>query len=221
MRIRHFIAWGVLLTAGSIVILCRNPTLNPADFFDRTFEEYKNGFAANGIYRNTKPKKKHFLTMQWFYCRGRMAWPWKNAPNNHEKDVQAESHFDFSELDRVCWLLWLDEGGAGNCFWLLTQRQQLLIILTRSQKEKRIDSELVSSLPATPPLETRSVLTLALDGRLVTQEPLTWASQPGESRDQRTWRSSTSSSGTWTRTRTTRHTVRTQRLSILAPIGGV
>ena len=57
MRIRYFIARGVLLTAGSIVILCRNPTLNPADFFDRTFEEYKNGFAANGICRNTKHKK--------------------------------------------------------------------------------------------------------------------------------------------------------------------
>ena len=39
------------------MILCRNPTLNPADFFDRTFEEYKNGFAANGICRNTKHKK--------------------------------------------------------------------------------------------------------------------------------------------------------------------
>ena len=59
-----------------------------------------------------------------------------------------------------------------------------LIILTRSRKEKRIDSELVSSSPATPPLETPSVLTLALDGRLVTQEPPTWASQPSETRDQ-------------------------------------
>ena len=152
-----------------------------------------------------------------------MAWPWKDAPNHLKKDVQAENHSNCSELDRVCWLLWLDEGrwGFRNCFLLFTQRQQLLIILTRSRKEKRIDWELVSSLPATPPLETRSVLTLVLDGRLATQEPLTWASQPGESRDQRTWRSSTSSSGTWTRTRTTRRTVRTQRLSILAPTAGV
>ena len=42
-----------ILIAGSIVILCRNPTLNPGDFFDRSFEEYKNGFANHGICRNT------------------------------------------------------------------------------------------------------------------------------------------------------------------------
>ena len=30
-------------------MLCRNPTLNQGDFFDKTFEEYKDGFAANGI----------------------------------------------------------------------------------------------------------------------------------------------------------------------------
>ena len=42
-----------VLIAGSIVILCRNPTLNPGDFFDRSFEEYKNGFANHGISRNT------------------------------------------------------------------------------------------------------------------------------------------------------------------------
>ena len=39
-----------VLIAGSIVFLCRNPTLNPGDFFDRSFEEYKNGFANHGIY---------------------------------------------------------------------------------------------------------------------------------------------------------------------------
>ena len=37
------------LSSGSILMLCRNPTLNPKDFFDKEFEEYKNGFAANGI----------------------------------------------------------------------------------------------------------------------------------------------------------------------------
>ena len=38
----------VHLFAGSIVFLCRNPSLNRGAYFDRTFEEYKNGFAANG-----------------------------------------------------------------------------------------------------------------------------------------------------------------------------
>ena len=37
------------LCSGSIVMLCRNSTLNQKDFFDKEFEEYKNGFAANGI----------------------------------------------------------------------------------------------------------------------------------------------------------------------------
>ena len=49
-----------------------------------------------------------------------MAWPWKDAPNHLKKDVQAENHFDFSELDRVCWLLWLDEGGMGISKLFLT-----------------------------------------------------------------------------------------------------
>ena len=35
--------------SGSIVMLCRNPTLNPGFYFDKTFEEYKKGFHANGI----------------------------------------------------------------------------------------------------------------------------------------------------------------------------
>ena len=42
-----------LLYSGSIVMLCRNPTLNQGDFFDKTFEEYKNGFAANGNFVST------------------------------------------------------------------------------------------------------------------------------------------------------------------------
>ena len=35
--------------SGSIVMLCRNPTLNPGFYFDKTFDEYKKGFHANGI----------------------------------------------------------------------------------------------------------------------------------------------------------------------------
>ena len=34
--------------SGSIVMLCRNPALNPKSYFDKTFEEYKKGFHANG-----------------------------------------------------------------------------------------------------------------------------------------------------------------------------
>merc|ERR1712025_941754 len=33
---------------GSIVMLCRNPTLNRGFYFDKTFEEYKKGFHKNG-----------------------------------------------------------------------------------------------------------------------------------------------------------------------------
>ena len=39
-----------------------------------------------------------------------MAWPWKAPPNNLEKVVQAEGYTDSTELDSICWLLWLDEG---------------------------------------------------------------------------------------------------------------
>ena len=208
-----------ILIAGSIVILCRNPTLNPADFFDRTFEEYKNGFAANGICR--KRTRQAFSNDDSITGEG-----WLGLEKMHQITSKKMYRLKITLTARnwteyVGYYDWMKVGwGFRNCFWLFTERQQLLIILTRSRKEKRIDSELVSSLPATPPLETRSALTLALDGRLVTQEPPTWASQPSETRDQRTWWSSTSSSGTWTRTRTTRRTVRTQRLSIPAPTGG-
>ena len=41
--------WPNSLYSGSIVMLCRNPTLNRGAFFDKSFEEYKNGFTANGI----------------------------------------------------------------------------------------------------------------------------------------------------------------------------
>jgi len=33
---------------GSIVMLCRSPVLNTRGFFDKTFKEYKKGFAGNG-----------------------------------------------------------------------------------------------------------------------------------------------------------------------------
>ena len=38
----------LLLDLDSVVMLKRDPTLNPRYYFDKTFTEYKNGFEANG-----------------------------------------------------------------------------------------------------------------------------------------------------------------------------
>ena len=159
-----------LLSAGSIVILCRNPTLNPADFFDRTFEEYKNGFAANGICR--KRTRQAFSNDDSITGEG-----WLGLEKMHQITSKKMYRLKITLTARnwteyVGYYDWMKVGWGFETVFDCSPRgnNSCLIILTRSRKEKRIDSELVSSSPATPPLEMLSVLTLALDGRLVTQE---------------------------------------------------
>ena len=114
-----------LLSAGSIVILCRNPTLNPADFFDRTFEEYKNGFAANGICR--KRTRQAFSNDDSITGEG-----WLGLEKMHQITSKKMYRLKITLTARnwteyVGYYDWMKVGwGFRNCFWLFTERQQLL-----------------------------------------------------------------------------------------------
>ena len=114
-----------------------------------------------------------------------MAWPWKVAQDHQEKVVQAENHFDLSELDQVWCLLWLGEGGWEIPVQLQKKYQlwnvkTFSINLLRWGKEKATNSEWVSSSASTPPLATRSVPTRVLGIWPGTQGRQTWSSPPSE-----------------------------------------
>ena len=121
--------WPNSLYSGSIVMLCRNPTLNSRDFFDKTFEEYKNGFAANGNFVSTMLYQtmwrwirqcntlwdnltlyqtlQHFVR-EWItlsenalLCRGGLAWTWKTAPAHKEWNVSTQGFAEWIFLKEL------------------------------------------------------------------------------------------------------------------------
>ena len=58
-------------------MLCRNPAVNTNGFFDKTFKEYKDGFANDGISSKEscirhfgKPSKKCLKNMEIFSTQG-------------------------------------------------------------------------------------------------------------------------------------------------------